>query len=251
MDYNDPVSLPRYLTSLEGLNKLLVDRHNAGYARQETLDVFILQGRWVLDGCGNMGFADWPARTFTQRVLDAIILQGRWILGRFGNMRFADWPARTFTLVRDVFPNIPDVLTFDSYLDFIAPRMPRIYCEDKVPVGEPYTCVPPVGAVCVVCEEIFTLATAHTASSYCRSDDAVHWTVNPEFIGRTYQDLPRAFVGENGRFVIMKADAPVLRLNGERHVSLNLGYDYVLKSGDAMAYNRVYYTHHLCRKIHS
>jgi hypothetical protein len=54
--YDDPHGIEtEYLTSLEGLNRLIKDRHAAGYDRHEHLEDFIILGRWHTDSCGNFG----------------------------------------------------------------------------------------------------------------------------------------------------------------------------------------------------
>ena len=120
--YNNPGLLPNYLTTLEGLNKLLVDRQNAGYVRREPLDPFILKGRWIIDGVGNMGFAQF-------------MCQG-------------------FSLVGDIFdggtlPKIPDIISWEAYKKFAAPWLANP--ENSFAIGEVYACVPPVGSACCVC----------------------------------------------------------------------------------------------------
>lgn len=51
--YNTVKGIETYLTSLEGLNKLVRDRHEAGYDRKEPLGDFIILGHWRTDTCGN------------------------------------------------------------------------------------------------------------------------------------------------------------------------------------------------------
>ena len=160
--YNNPGLLPNYLTTLEGLNKLLVDRQNAGYVRREPLDPFVLQGRWILDRCGNMGFAQWPT---------------------FGTGHF----------VRDVFPNIPEVLTQDQYEAFIASQPGGINLKYPIAICDAYICVPPVGTICTICGKTFTVEDAHTAQSWRRRDPDT-FEVRSEFAGLTYAELPRAIL---------------------------------------------------------
>ena len=44
-----------YLQDLEGLCRLVKDRHEAGYSRSERLEDFIIMGHWATDSCGNFG----------------------------------------------------------------------------------------------------------------------------------------------------------------------------------------------------
>jgi len=53
--YNTKEGLVKSLESLKAFNDLLHERHVAGYERKESLEEFIVKGKWVLDSCGNCG----------------------------------------------------------------------------------------------------------------------------------------------------------------------------------------------------
>ena len=51
--YDTVEGIAKYLTNLEGLNRLIDDRFQAGYKRRERLNDFVILGRWTTDSCGN------------------------------------------------------------------------------------------------------------------------------------------------------------------------------------------------------
>ncbi|MFA6603508.1 MAG: hypothetical protein WCT10_01545 [Patescibacteria group bacterium] len=51
--YDTAEGIAKYLTDLEGLNRLIDDRFRAGYKRHERLNDFVILGRWTTDSCGN------------------------------------------------------------------------------------------------------------------------------------------------------------------------------------------------------
>jgi hypothetical protein len=55
MIYDRANCIEAYLTDLDGLNRLIKDRAEAGYTRHERLHDFIILGRWSTDSCGNFG----------------------------------------------------------------------------------------------------------------------------------------------------------------------------------------------------
>lgn len=220
MRYNQADTLPQYLTSLDGLNDLLVARKDAGYIRREPLEAFMLKGRWMLDHCGNMGFAQFF--------------------------------SKEFKLIEDVFdgetlPKIPNVLTWDEYKRFAAPYLTGR--RESFAIGEVYACVPPVGSACCVCGEQFTIETAHTAHSFVKAGGTnTLWKSNREFIGRTYAELPRAFLENDGRIVRLKATTLIAHSRSGEYINSEVqGYEYVFHEGDAIAYMTCYYTHRKCR----
>lgn len=53
--YDTVDGIRSYLTDLEGLNRLIGDRHKAGYVRKERLQDWVVLGHWHTDSCGNFG----------------------------------------------------------------------------------------------------------------------------------------------------------------------------------------------------
>lgn len=53
--YDTVEGITEYLKDISGLNKLKYDRSEAYYSRKETLNEFIILGRWWADRCGNFG----------------------------------------------------------------------------------------------------------------------------------------------------------------------------------------------------
>ncbi len=54
-DYDTAEGIERYLTDLDGLNRLIRRRSDAGYKRKERLHDFVILGHWSTDSCGNFG----------------------------------------------------------------------------------------------------------------------------------------------------------------------------------------------------
>ena len=53
--YDTLAGIESYLTDLDGLNRLIQHRMNAGYKRKERLHDWVIMGRWATDSCGNFG----------------------------------------------------------------------------------------------------------------------------------------------------------------------------------------------------
>lgn len=53
MNINTKEGIREYIKSLEGLSKLVEQRHKSSYKDKTRLNWFLIMGRWILDECGN------------------------------------------------------------------------------------------------------------------------------------------------------------------------------------------------------
>lgn len=86
--YDTKLGIEKAVVSLAGLNRLVRERHSAGYDRDERLNEFYILGRYHLDSCGNCSI----------------------IFKHCGGD----------IIPKEVVPDIPDVLTYDEFHGFMA-----------------------------------------------------------------------------------------------------------------------------------
>jgi hypothetical protein len=124
--YDTKEGIETYLTDLEGLNRLIKDRHDAGYLRKERLHDWVVLGHWHTDTCGN-----------------------------FGDCTFQDDRYKPMEIDPEKFTLPPVVPREDVY---------KLFHVHSMVTSGTRCCVPPVRVQCTECGERWTVKNAHDAT---------------------------------------------------------------------------------------
>lgn len=123
--YDNVEGIRSYLQDLEGLNRLIRDRHDAGYVRKERLHEWVILGRWHTDTCGN-----------------------------FGDCTFQDDRYKPMEIDPEKF-SLPDVVPREDVY--------KLFHVHSMVTNGMRCCVPPVRVHCTECGERWTVKNAHDA----------------------------------------------------------------------------------------
>lgn len=121
--YDTKEGIEGYLTDLDGLNRLVRDRHDAGYVRKERLHNWVILGHWHTDTCGN-----------------------------FGDCTFQDDRYKTMEVDSGEFTLPPVIPQEDVY---------KLFHVHSMTTSGTRCCVPPVRVHCTECGERWTVKNAH------------------------------------------------------------------------------------------
>ena len=211
---------------LAGLNALVRDRYEAGYKKHERLGEFYVLGRWHADRCGNFG-----------KILPDFI-------------------------VKDRFPNVPDVLTQPELSSFLtANGLDMEKVGISVAMGEHG--IPPEHVICPECHNSWTIENCHDA---VRVHSSEHLSL-PEFVGRPLFQVEQAFsmrtdaVYQMQRDILVRNDVfinrrpnpdfPNLRINERGWVGDREGINSSYKVGfdDELFFNVWRFYHKECNRV--
>lgn len=112
-----------YLQDLDGLNRLIEDRHEAAYVRKERLQEWVILGHWSTDTCGN-----------------------------FGDCTFLDDRYKPIEVDGKGFTVPPVVARADVF---------KLFHVESMSVSGMVSCVPPARVHCRECGERWTVKNAH------------------------------------------------------------------------------------------
>ena len=219
------------LGSLESLLRLVLERHEAGYKRNERMGDFFVLGRYSLDSVGNCG-------------------------------RIEEW------IPKEKFPAIPDVLTREEFWVYIKVNVAD---SDDVRVSVPMgDSLPHDGVFCPVCKRGWTIENCfdtavdggyktlslaefvgktlgEVKAAYAKRKDAIYRMQDEilirsdRFIDRSlkYPDTEKDYQKE-----IVKNESGWLGKDG------GITDDYIIQDGDEGSFHVWTYFHKQCKKLH-
>lgn len=256
MWYNSKESLLDNVKTLEGLNAVVDERHQAGYQRDERLKEFCLFGTYMLDTCGNCGTID---------------------SGFIPREKLVDLPH--VVTYEELWEHIhkydlkmhPDVLTSEEMhaKDFDWYKNKRPF-----PTSVSYhyeVSIPPHDKVCPICGKGWTIENCWDTS--VRVSDEIADTKTEEFrwlIGRTIKDLDdklaerkssrcririitkdQSFL-RNDRYIDLTPDPKysTLKLNERGWVDDKIvnPESYIIQEGDEISYYERKWLHKECNR---
>jgi hypothetical protein len=220
--YNTYEGVLKSLSSYEEFTAMLDERRTAGYDRGERLYTFYLLGRFLLDGCGNCGYATnfIPAENipdFPQVALHDVFWQV-----------IKDWQKK----------KQPDVLTDEEIRasDFSYSKNKRPF-----PISISFgmeNIIPPASLRCPHCQKGWAIENCHDVE---KVSGGRLITEDSPFTGITLGELREEFA--------KRSDAMYYTHNFIYNNDVkkdNVKDNYVLIEGDKISYGKVYYYHSEC-----
>jgi len=221
------------LTSLNGLNRLVAERHDAGYNREERLNQFyILNGRYSLDTCGNCGSVSGIPKDFPQT-------------------------------------EIPLVLSFDDFFKFLNERIAE---ENRPSICTSMNGgnLPESGLSCPQCGKGWTIANCHDTVVYHATevfpladfvgmklgDVKLLYGMKSDAVYRMQPDI----LIRHDRFIDKSPKYPDSEKDWQKGIVVNergwlsersgINDDYVIQEGDEGFFNVWKYFHGECNRNH-
>jgi len=227
--YDTKRGISHALTSLEGFHNLVVERHTAGYDRGERLNEFVIFGRYSFDTCGNCSKA-------------------------------------TNTTPKELFPNIPDVLTDEEFWIYVKKHSSKeMHFSFAYNGGD----LPLPMLKCCHCGKTWDLQNCY--DTVVRHSTQVYPLI--DFVGQRLWDVKVFYAQRNDAIYRMQPD---ILIRNDKYIDLSLKYpnsehdyeksvvknergwlsekegitdDYIIQSGDEGFFNVLKYFHHTCNKI--
>jgi len=231
--YDTKKGVEESLKSLESLHLLTHERHLAGYTREEKLNQFLVFGRYMLDSCGNCS-----------RSTDAI--------------------------PKEIWPNIPDVLTWDEFHDYKEECSKDLVKDIGFSFSIGDDGIPLPGLKCAECGEPWEIQNCHDTVVYHDTE-----VVNlGYFVGMPLENVKVAFAKRDSAIFRMQSDilirnddyidlspeypnpesdwekTVVKNKRGWRSGKEGIGDDYVIRTGDEAFFNVWSYFHSKCNRKH-
>lgn len=221
--YDTKEGIERAVKTLRGLNRLVADRHMAGYERGERLQDFYVLGRWRTDSCGNFG-----------KVQDFI--------------------------PKEKFPLIPDALTQEEFWVFLKAQ--GIDVEKTFISSGMSSDLPPNDVECSVCRQSWTIENCHDTVVTHRDQNfslaefvgRQLWEVQRAYGMRTdalYRMQPDILI-RNDRFIDLRPEPEFATLtrNGRGWVGKRDGVteNYVIQPRDEGFFNVWSFQHNACNR---
>jgi hypothetical protein len=98
MPFDTKAGMEAYLTDLAGLNRLIADRHRAGYQDRLRMREWVVLGRWQCDTCGNFGtIRDWKTGSFFPSLIERAKKEPVFDLHSIDKKDCSDWVVSSGT----------------------------------------------------------------------------------------------------------------------------------------------------------
>jgi hypothetical protein len=227
--YDIKTGISQSLTSLEGFNNLVEERHAAAYDRQERLNEFIILGRYSFDTCGNCAQA-----------ID--------------------------TIPKELIPDIPDVLTTDEFWVYVREHSDK---EIQLSFTYNGGNLPLPGLKCAHCgktwkiKNCYDTVVRHTTEVYPLVDFVGQTLANVKMVYAQRNDaiyrMQLDIIIRNDKNIDLSLKYPNPEHDWEKSIVKNergwldeedgITDDYVIQSGDEGFFNVWIYFHHTCNRI--
>lgn len=164
--------------------------------------------------------------------LNEWILRGVWLMDYLGNTsRLEIFPGHKARLV-----GLPEIMTPETFKE--------LFPEVSFYVDGTFIGIPPAGSVCAKCGCQWTMDNCHLARHHNVSNDTT-WIADPRYIGKRYDEIPRATIEPDGLTVRIKSTTLIVKdCDGVIRTSENgLKYDYTFDASDQLPFSIVRFRH--------
>jgi len=232
--YDTVTGILTSLDSLEEFNKVIDERHIAGYERKEQLNEFYIFGRYMLDNCGNFGVAE--ARFIPAEKIPSFPA----VLDReFFWSYIKTWQKK----------EQPDVLTDEEIGD---PNFSYSKNKRPFPVSISFgmeNTIPPTRIICPYCKKGWEINNCHDVIK--RREEVSNKIDAVEYIGQTHQHIRTELLKQTDALYILhnfiqndkyidltpKKGYDTLKENERGHIDVEK--DYVIQERDHIYYEKV------------
>ncbi|MDD5290290.1 MAG: hypothetical protein PHT40_03805 [Patescibacteria group bacterium] len=228
--YDTKNGIAESLKSLEGLNRLINERHTAGYERKERLNEFHILGRYALDTCGNCSKA-------------------------------------SEVIPKDFLPNIPDVLTQDESCAYIRKHAGKGFMLSFTINGGD---LPLPGLKCAHCGTSWNIQNCHdtvvwhTTEVFPLTDFVGETLHSVKVVSRHWKDaiyrMQSDILIRNSKHINLLPKYPKPEHDWQKSIVKNehgwlaekdgISDDYVIQPGDEGYFNIWRYYHGTCNRDH-
>lgn len=160
------------------------------------------------------------------------ILKGVWLMDHLGNTgRLELFPEKENKLA-----DVPEIMTPEKCLE-LFPGV-QFYLDGTF-IG-----IPPAGSVCEKCHLPWTMDNCHLARHHKVSNKVI-WIADHGYVGKRYDEIPRATIEPDGFMVRIKSTTLIVRGDdGVVRTSENgLNYDYIIRASDQLPFSIVRFRH--------
>ena len=231
--YDTKKGIEESLKSLETLNQLISERHLAGYKREEELNQFLVLGRYMLDACGNFS-------------------------------------KSTDTIPKEIWPNIPDVLTWDEFQEYKEECSKDLVKDISLSFSLGDNGIPLPGLKCAECGEPWEIQNCYDTVVY-HDTEAINLA---DFIGKTLSEVKETFAKRDSAVFRMQSD---IIIRNDNYIDLSPEYpnpendwektivknkrgwlsekdgideSYIIRTGDEGFFNVWSFFHEKCNRKH-